>query len=69
MESGAQWKQWIIQGVITVALSTLAAIGGMKAGLATAQAQIVAVQSAQISLAQRLDRIEDKLDRLVERRR
>lgn len=66
------WKQWMVQGIVTVALAGLAALGGMRLGLTTAQEQIVSIQAQQIalniSLNHRLDRLEDKMDRLIERR-
>lgn len=66
------WKQWMVQSIITVVLAALAAIGGMRVGLATAQQQIIALQAQEIAVSvtlnHRLDRLEDKVDRLIERR-
>lgn len=66
------WKQWMVQGIITVILSAVAAIGGMRVGLATAHQQILTLQIDQVALSvsmnHRLDRLEDKMDRLIERR-
>ena len=59
--NGIAWIQWIINGIITVAIAAVAAFGGMKVGVAESKATIIQIEK-------RLDRIELKLDRVIERR-
>jgi tetrahydromethanopterin S-methyltransferase subunit G len=73
--NGFSWKQWVAQAALTALVAAAAAFGGIRTGLSEAQRDITAVRGEVAAVAgsqaasdRRLDRIEDKLDRVVERR-
>ena len=72
-QNGNGWKQWMAQAAMTIVLTALAAFGGIRAGLSEAKEKLATVEARQVSYQiatdRRLDRMEDKIDRLVERRR
>jgi len=60
------WVRWAVGAALTLVLAGAAAYGGMRAGLSEARAQMAATEAWQQANTKRLDRIEDKLDRLME---
>lgn len=70
MANGNGSNVWlgITQIIVTIVLAALAAFGGVWVGLGEANVQLATSRATNDAMRARLDRIEDKLDRLIENR-